>query len=187
MSTLTKADESTMPTNRAEVEGWLVQQLQRAQKGDESTLPTLRKFLATPGVADIHGNLAALLEKKLVDAAAGKNLLFREAITRKLVLLREELAGPSPTPVERLLAEHAAVCWLRLHDAELRYENGEERSLKMDEFYQRRIDRLHKRYLAAVKTLMLVRKLAVPVLRGGLTYPLIQMKAGTPAAGQIVA
>ena len=175
-----------MPTDPAQAEVWMLKLLTRAQKGDESTLPILRKFLMTPVAAEIYGNLAAVIEKTLVEAAAGKNLLFREALTRKLVLLREELAGPSPTPVERLLAEHAAGCWLRLHDAELRYEKGEERSLKKDEFYQRRIDRSQKRYLAAVKTLMLVRKLAVPMLRAETARPPIRLEARAPADGRIV-
>jgi hypothetical protein len=38
-------------------------------------------------------------------------------------------------------------------------------SLGWGEYYQRRMDRAHRRYLSAIKTLALVRKLAVPVLQ----------------------
>jgi hypothetical protein len=141
--------------------------IERAGKGDESTLPALRTLLQNPThVENFGGNLAIQTEITLIDAAAGKNLLFKEALTRKLENLRRELAGPSPTPVERLLVERIVTCWLQLQDADIRYAQAKDLSITQADYHQRRIDRAHKRFLSAIKTLATVRRLAVPVLIG---------------------
>jgi hypothetical protein len=139
----------------------------RARKGDASTLPALRKLLANPSTVDLlGGNLAANAEQSFVRSLAGDDLAFREALTRKLELMRAELAGPDPTPVERLLVERVAACWLQVQDADARYAQGQkDLTFAQGEYYQRRQDRAHKRFLSAVRTLALVRKLAVPVLQ----------------------
>jgi hypothetical protein len=144
----------------------LRQLLKRAQGGDASTLPALRKVLESPVTVELFGNLAEQAERSFIDAAAGKNLVLKEALTRKLQLLREELAGPNPSPVERLLVERVVACWLQVQDADVRYAQSQrDCSFAQGEYQQRRMDRAHKRYLSALKTLALVRKLAVPVLQ----------------------
>jgi hypothetical protein len=79
-------------------------------------------------------------------------------------LLRDELAGPNPTPLKRLLVERIVACWLHLHHLEAIYSGKESMSLDLGSYYQRSISSAQKRYLAAIKTLAVVRKLAVPVL-----------------------
>jgi hypothetical protein len=144
----------------------LRQFLKRAQSGDTSTLPVLRKMLQDPNVVDqFGGDLAHQAEQSLIKAAAGQDLAFKEALTRKLELLRDELAGPDPTPVERLLVERIVACWLQVQDADVRYAQAKDLSPPWGEYYQRRMDRAHRRYLSAIKVLALVRKLALPVLQ----------------------
>jgi hypothetical protein len=111
------------------------------------------------------GNFARQAELSFVRAAGGDNLVFKEALIRKMELLRAELAGSNPTPIERLLVERVVACWLQVQDADLRYAQAKELSAKWGEYYQRRMNHSHKRYLSALKTLALVRKLAVPVLQ----------------------
>ncbi len=77
-----------------------------------------------------------------------------------LEAMRGELAGSNPSPLEVLGAERVASCWLQLHFAELIYEqNLGKLILKQDDYYQKRLDRLHKRYLSAMRSLAQVRKL----------------------------
>ena len=91
---------------------------------------------------------------------------MREAIARKLELLRAELAGPALTPVEWLLVERAVACWLQVQDADLRYAQHQATlSVRQLDLYQRRIDAAHRQYLSALKALATVRKLAVPALQ----------------------
>jgi hypothetical protein len=140
--------------------------LQRAEQGDASALPAVRELLKNPKAVDLlGGDLARQVEYSLIKDAVGKNLAFKEALHRKVDLLRGELAGPSPAPLERLLADRAVTCWLFLHDREVRYAQATGLSITQAEHWQKVIDRAHRRYLGALKTLALVRKLALPVLQ----------------------
>lgn len=77
--------------------------------------------------------------------------------------MREELAGPNPSPLEKLGAERVASCWLQLHYAELIYNQELPKfSLEQDDYYQKRLDRLHRRYLSSMRSLAQVRKLLKP-------------------------
>jgi hypothetical protein len=113
----------------------------------------------------LGGDLAREAQRALIGRCSGTNLLHREALTRKLDLLRAEVAGPTPTPVERLLAERVAACWLHLHHLELLYAQRESLSVAHGTYFHRAIDRAHARYLAAIKALAQVRRLAVPALQ----------------------
>jgi hypothetical protein len=154
--------ETTLPTTERDLRNLL----ERAQSGDESTVPVLRELLKVASGTNLFGgDLARQAERSLIEAAAGKNVAVREALNRKLELLRAELAGPNPTPVEKLLVERVVACWLQVQDADIRYAQAKNLAMTWGDYYQRRMDRAHKRYLAAIKTLAVVRKLAVPVLK----------------------
>jgi hypothetical protein len=140
--------------------------LKRAESGDVSTLPVLRKIVQEPeGVRLLGGELAEQAQQSFIHAAAGENLAFQVAMTRKLELLRAELSVPDQTPLERLLVERVVACWLQVQDADVRYAQGKNLTPEWGDYYQRRMDRAQKRYLSAIKTLAVVRKLAVPVLQ----------------------
>jgi hypothetical protein len=105
--------------------------VKRAQGGDASTLPVLRQMLDSPGVVDLLGGDPAR------QAAAGDDLAFKEALARKMQLLRAELAGPSSTALERLLVERVVACWLQVQDADIRYAQAKDLSLESGTYYQR--------------------------------------------------
>jgi hypothetical protein len=141
--------------------------LRRAEGGDETVLPALREVLDQglgPELARVGGDLAKTAERDLIGAMSGTNLLLKEAVSRKLEAMREEVAGPSPTPLERLLAERVVACWLQLQYAETIYaQNLGEFTMEQSEYHQRRLDRLHKRYLSAIRTLAQIRKMGPSV------------------------
>jgi hypothetical protein len=149
--------------------------LDRARKGDASALPAVRKMFEDPPLVEAYGNLARQAEQSFIRAAAGENLVFQESLSRKLDLLRAELAGPNPTTIERLLVERVVACWLQVQDADIRYAQAKALSLKWFEYYQRRMNYSHKRYLSALKTLALVRKLAAPVVQVNIAKKQINM------------
>ena len=134
----------------------------RAQEGDASVLPRLRAMLREDRApfVELMGNMAAIVERGLSAGMFGKNLAAREALVRKLALLRAELAGPDPSPIERLLAERAAFCWMTVYEYERQYANSRDLPPRQAEFHQRRIDAAHRRFLSSLKTLATVRKLA---------------------------
>lgn len=152
----------------------------RAQAGDESTLPVLRQMLESDSFMDLAGNLATKFEDTVIGNAAGKDLLFKEAIARKLSQIRKEMAGENPTPLERLLADRIALCWLSLHDAEIRFAQAKDLTMKQAAFWQERIDRAHRRYLTAIKTLATIRKLALPVVQVNIAKRQTNIAGATP-------
>jgi hypothetical protein len=136
----------------------------RAQDGDKKVLPTLRKVLdEEPKIARIV-NLARDVEHSLVKAMSGDDLFCQEAIPRNLSEMRDEIAGENPSALERLLAERIALCWLQLQYYEAIYaQNLSKFTITQSEHHQRRIDKAHRRYLSAMRTLAQIRKL----LKGG--------------------
>jgi hypothetical protein len=79
--------------------------------------------------------------------------------------LQADLAGPNPTPIEKLLAERASICWLIVHRYEGAYARSSGWSIDQVDLQQRKIDKAHARFLSALRTLAQVRKLAVPTLQ----------------------
>jgi hypothetical protein len=88
--------------------------LKRAEKGDEKCLSELLALLGdgTWGkfLTERYGSPAEWVESRLILQSAGKDIAIREAMRQKLCQLRNDLAGASPTPLERLLVERAVVC-----------------------------------------------------------------------------
>jgi hypothetical protein len=150
-----------VPTDLAEINKLFL----RAQKGDEKTLPAVRELIKQPHILEIFGNLSKYAENTLIGKFTGKNLAYAEGLRTKLDSLRTELAGPAPSPLERLLADRIALCWLHLYHLEAVFAAKDSVSLDLGMYYQKSIDRAHKRYLSAIKTLAVIRKLALPVLQ----------------------
>jgi hypothetical protein len=150
--------------------GEIVGLIRRAEQGDESILPQLQAlFDGDRGarlVEAFGGDMARTAEQLMVARSSGENMVVREALHRKLAALRAELAGPDPTPIERLLAERAALCWLGVNEFEAAAaQQLGPISIDQADYEQRRLDRAHKRFLMALRTLTAVRKMAVPALQ----------------------
>jgi hypothetical protein len=137
--------------------------LERAEKGDCSVLPELRKLLDdTPRLWQGYGDLGLQAQGALIQQTAGPNLLMAQSLLRKAAAMKEELAGESAPPLERLLADRVVATWLDVNyqEALLAQSGGtNEARLKM---LERRQDAANRRHLAAVKMLATVRKLLTP-------------------------
>jgi hypothetical protein len=147
---------------RAEKDG-LAQLLKRAEAGDRSVLPQLQQALdGNPDLWRGYGDLAAHAEASLAMLAAGPNLLLAESLKRKLAELKAELGGEAPSPLEKLLAERVSASWLQTayFDALLAQAAGAgEARLKV---LRQQQDAAHRRHLAGIKQLALIRKLLRP-------------------------
>jgi len=156
--------ERTPEEDLSDVED-ILKLLRRAKSGDSTVIPELRELLDLgPELVSMYGDPARMAERELVGVMAGGDLVVKETVPRKLEAMREELAGPSPTPLKRLLAERVVACWLALQHSEIIYaQNLGKVSVQQCEYYQRRLDRLHKRFLAATRTLAQIHKLGPAV------------------------
>jgi hypothetical protein len=140
----------------------------RASKGDKTCTRELVALLADgdrgEAVLRYAGSSAEWLRQAVARKAAGKNVLVSQAVHKKLGTVQAELEGPTPTAIERLLAERASLCWFVANWYEEQFVIADSLSVSQADYFQRRIDRAHRRFLSAVETLARVRKMALPSL-----------------------
>ena len=125
------------------------------------------------------GNVAELVKKyggqmadnviELIVAQTTDDPVRQEALRRHAAMVRDELAGPAPTAVEKVLAERIAVCYLDAYYADLLVYGDEEEdegtTVLAAEYYQRRQDRAHRRYMNAIEELARVRRMETASIR----------------------
>ncbi len=164
MTEVVSTQDDMSPERRRELITELKEHLQRAHDGDEEAIAEVEKSLELiPSIARKWGNLNLWVEQGFLERATGGTPVEKKSVTLTLKQMREELAGPNPSPLELLGAERVASCWLQLHYGELIYEqNLGKITLEQDNYYQKRLDRLHRRYLSAMRSLAQVRKLLKP-------------------------
>ncbi|HVK15146.1 MAG TPA: hypothetical protein VM597_40780 [Gemmataceae bacterium] len=173
--------------------------VRRAQQGDRSAVPGLRKLLdADPELWRHYGDLAGHAKSAWLDLLAGPDLALREAAERKVAELEEELAGPDPSPLERVLAQRAAACWVQVHHADALYARAAGSGVPaagLRELLARQ-ESAHRKLLAAIKQLAVVRKLIRPGLSawqvamgtaGGWSAAPASGRAAVPAPRLVVA
>ena len=122
---------------------------------------------------------------RMIDWAAGEkgSQETKDKLHNDLAEMTSSLAGINPTPMEMILAETAALNWfaLRMFEAYFAGASNLEKSISIaqSDFHQRRIDRAHRRLLTSLKTLAVVRRLAVPNLQINLAQSQVNF-AGNP-------
>jgi hypothetical protein len=134
--------------------------VQRGMGGDRTVRPALREILTTQPELWRHlRTLGMQVEQAWIAALSRTDLVTQEVLSQQLQVLKVELGGPSPTPLERLLVERIAVCWLQTCQADLQASH---QLPEQETWLQQRQDRAQARLLAAIKTLAQVRKLLKP-------------------------
>jgi hypothetical protein len=136
--------------------------VKKAEKGDKEGLPEIRKILQeSPDLAwqiMDYGKLAEwhFIERMTKEEDFGSKVLLQ----RQLGLMREEIAGESPSALERLLAERVVATWLQLQFLEGLYAAGmyQDMSEKQGIYLQKQMDRAHRNHLSAIRTLAQTRK-----------------------------
>ena len=135
----------------------------RAERGDLTVLPALRAALSShPHVWQEYGDVSLQAEGALVRAAAGKNLLLGESLLFKLRELKAELAGESPSPLERLLASRVALTWLEANYLDILVAQAAGAGEARLRALQRQQDAASRRHLAAIRQMAVVRRLLRP-------------------------
>lgn len=112
----------------------------------------------------------------------------REAYRRKFRKMRLDLGWESVSALERLLIERIVLCWFHLNQSELRQEQAFKKGISLEEaaVHQKFIDRCQKRYLSAIQSLVVVRRLAVPAVQLNISENQVNVLQGaTPEAKRI--
>jgi hypothetical protein len=149
--------DSTLPSP---AEDELRALLERARRGEAAAVPALRAALdRCPQVWERYGDLAGHALGSWIELISGSDLALAEALGRKAVALKSELAGPAPTPLERLLAERVVACYFQAyrHDAFMAQAEGV--SIKQAALASKLQSQAHKSYIMAIAALATIRRL----------------------------
>ena len=134
----------------------------RARNGDAGAMAVLRPVFDEPGAADAYGgDMARRALRAAVHVVAGKDLVAKEATARKLEQLRDELAGPNPSPVERMLVENVVSTWFHLHNLERQAALEGEDNIVRAAFWQKALTAAQNRYFATIRELTKCRQAQV--------------------------
>lgn len=92
---------------------------------------------------------------------AGLSPGAREAWRARLDAVRGDLKGEGASTAESLLAQHAALCWLRLAEAEIEFSahTSVQHTLTVGIYYEKRLTLAQRRFTRAVEALARTRAL----------------------------
>jgi hypothetical protein len=140
---------------------WLKGLIERANAGDAGAVAEVRAFLdANPGLWRRVGDLAGHAEAAWIEVIARGDLLIAGSVQREADRLRGELLGDHASPVERMLIDQVVISQLELRYHQLRAAEAPGTTSGQVAAATRRLDSAQRRYLAALKSLETVRKLA---------------------------
>lgn len=140
--------------------------LERGNAGDLSVLPDLKKaFDEHPELAAQLGDMVWHAEQSLLDLATGSSLTAKEAIARQAAALRERLRATAASELEKLLIDRIVIGWIEVYHSDVdlaRHLHAHLGDTPAHRSAERRHDGAHRRFLAAVKALATIQKLARP-------------------------
>lgn len=141
---------------------------EKAEAGDKGARKELREAVrkSTPEIVSRASDIGRRGRWSLIKTVAANDPLTVEALVAKMDLMRAEVAGLNPSPLEVLLAERVCSLWLLLESlellvsAQLSRDNSEHR---VPMSYLRDVwkwqESASRRYLVTLKTLAQVRRL----------------------------
>jgi predicted transcriptional regulator len=142
---------------------------EKAEAGEKGARQELNQALlkSSPAVIARAADVGRKSQHLLIDTLAGGNPLAEQALSAQLDLMRADLAGEAPTPLEALLVERVVAAWLVhqllevLNSAQLWNGVSKEHRLEHSflKFYVAWQERAHRQLLSTIKTLAQVRKL----------------------------
>ena len=94
---------------------------ERVEDGDKSARKELRKALreSAPEVISQASDISRRGQWVLIKTVAANDPLTEEALAARLDLMRADIAGPDPSPLEVLLAERICSLWLLIEVLEM--------------------------------------------------------------------
>ncbi len=104
------------------------------------------------------GEWTALLAFKILGSEFGADWLALTALMTKMKVLKSELAGPTPTAVESVLADLVTIAWADWHRCLQHRECLEDCTFRQATYHDQRVDRSHKRLVRSLRALAAVRK-----------------------------
>jgi hypothetical protein len=144
--------------------GRLTELVNKAEKGHNEPMPEIREILReSPELAWRLMDYGKMAEWHFIKRMTrDEDLVSKEILECQLANMREEIAGENPSALERLLVERIVLTWLQIQLFEGLYAVNMHKkcmSIKEDNYYQKRLDQVHRRHLSTIRTLAQVRRL----------------------------
>ena len=136
--------------------------MDRSAHGDPSVVPELWAwFREHHDIWSFATDVARQAELAAMALYTGPDPADQQIMGRRLQQLKAELAGPSPSPIEQLLANRAALDWLLLHLLDhAGLPNSPLAKVRIGpDFREKMQEKLHRRFTRSVKALADVRRL----------------------------
>lgn len=133
------------------------------EKPTKADKEKLHDYIAEHGRAELAkiGDISELASDQIILRMFSNNYGFTLAVGAHVLKIKTELGYDSASALERLLIDNIALCWLRQHDTELRYEMllKDNPTITQADHWQRRLTLTQHRYIRAVESLAKVRRL----------------------------
>ena len=148
---------------------------------DKKNLQELRDYLEEkPNLFRVVIDLAKVVQDQLIE-----NIIHQPAgqvgVEAQINNMRIEMAYEKSSVLERLLIDNIINCWLRLQWVEMLLSdqsNKEQASIRVFEFWEKRLSASQRRYLRVCETLARVRKLTR-------NTPMLQVNIATERGQQV--
>jgi len=145
---------------------------EEARAGDHAALAELKRFEGVPGeyamqIMRQQAGAGQRAERALIYAIAQEDTVAQETLRREANELRNTLSASASSPLERLLIDRIACCWLHVNFAQAWCTAGEFMRVgeRTEDYLEKRLNFSHRRFLQAVKTLAQVRRLLGPSIQ----------------------
>jgi hypothetical protein len=141
-------------------------QLVDKKNPSEGDILAFRKELEKiPDLWRAFGDMCRQAELHLIDAT-GVPKSSKEAMSVGMDVVRRDLGQTTATPMERMIIEQIALCWLRLSIVEVMHADHHTASgtigIPQADYWDRALSSAQRRYLRAIETLARVRRLLRP-------------------------
>jgi hypothetical protein len=141
----------------------------RAADGDKKARGELRRLMRESGPAVVReaSEVARIGQRALIKTAACGDTLAEEALVIRLDMMRSEIAGPDPSPLETSLVEKIVSVWILTELLELflsaqlttELPKSQRMSHSFLKFYLGWQEQAHRRLLSAIRELARLRRL----------------------------
>lgn len=134
-----------------------------AKEGDATAIAQIRELLdCNPCLSQQIGDLGGHVERAWLGLIAKHSPHVLEAIEGNLAAMRDELAGDTASPLERLLVAQVVSSWLQVRVFEIvaaSHGASATSPRRQTASIHRRLDQAQRRHLAAIKSLAETRRL----------------------------
>jgi hypothetical protein len=122
-----------------------------------------RGLVKFPDLWRAFGDMALQAEHTLIDAIHVPNS-SREAMRLGVKSVKDDLGYASAPPLEKMLIDQVALCWLRLSIVEVKHATITSGSvgISQGDYWDRTLSAAQRRYMRAIETLARVRRLRKP-------------------------